>query len=218
MPTTRKPYHHGDLAAALLHAGGELLAAEGPEALSLRELARRTGVSHQAPYRHFADKDALLAALAAEGFVELGRAVAKAAARYPDDAVEQLVVAGVAYVEQGLRRPELYRLMFGRLSSQLTPQSQRLEDESHAAFGHLVAVIERGQACGAFKPGDPQELAAAAWCLVHGLASLLIDERLDVLPEGAKARRQFLDQMCRHLPDGLRAGQRSAAASRRRAT
>ncbi|REK11138.1 MAG: TetR/AcrR family transcriptional regulator [Planctomycetota bacterium] len=204
MATKRKAYHHGDLAAELLRVGGELLAAEGPEALSLRELARRIGVSHQAPYRHFFDKDALLASLAAEGFMDLGRVVAKAAARHPNDSVGQLVAAGVAYVEQGLKQPERYRLMFGRQSSSPTPNSQQLEEESHAAFGHLVAIIERGQANGVFKSGDPQELAAAAWCQVHGLTSLLIDERLDEVPAGGKARRQFLAQMCGHLPDGLR--------------
>lgn len=204
MPTARKTYHHGDLPAVLLTTARELLAAGGPAGLSLREVARRAGVSHQAPYRHFPDKEALLAALAAEGFQMLARSVGRAIDRHPRDAVEQLVAAGVAYVEQGLAEPALYRLMFGVEASRLTPLSEQLADDSQHAFGQLQGIIERGQAAGEFRPGDPRDSAAAAWCHVHGLTSLAIDERLPVPPPG-KSRRAFLSHMCRLPVEGLSA-------------
>src|SRR5690349_3579164 len=96
-------YHHGDLRPALLKAAGRVLEKEGPAALSLRELARRAGVSHNAPYRHFADREALLAALAADGFRMLGEVLGVASSRH----------RGEAYVRFALEHPQLFRLMFG---------------------------------------------------------------------------------------------------------
>src|SRR5262245_4715846 len=104
----KKAYHHGDLRAALLQAGGNLLEKEGLDALSLREVARRAGVSHNAPYRHFPDRDRLLAALAEEGFAELGRTLAEAGKRGPRE-------RGEAYVGFALAHPQRFRLMFGGL-------------------------------------------------------------------------------------------------------
>src|SRR5262245_24493316 len=96
-------YHHGDLPPALLRAAGKILEKEGVGALSLRELARRAGVSHNAPYRHFPDRDSLLAALAAEGFVELRQELERQGG----------TDAGVAYVRFALAHPQRFRLMFG---------------------------------------------------------------------------------------------------------
>jgi AcrR family transcriptional regulator len=203
MRTARKTYHHGDLPAALVQTARRLLADQGPGGLSLREVARRAGVSHQAPYRHFPDKEALLAALAARGFQMLARSVQRAIEAHPDDAVEQLVAAGAAYVEQGLREPALYRLMFGGEASRLTPHHAQLADDSQHAFGQLVGIIERGQAAGEFRRGDAVNLAEAAWCHVHGLTSLVIDGRLVDAPPAPK-RRAFLAHMCRVPIEGLR--------------
>src|SRR5262245_65147086 len=100
-------YHHGDLPPALLKAAGKILEKEGVGGLSLRELARRAGVSHNAPYRHFPDREALLAALAAEGFAMLGSAQREAAA------AAGLRGMGEAYVRFALAHPQRFRLMFG---------------------------------------------------------------------------------------------------------
>jgi AcrR family transcriptional regulator len=101
-----KPYHHGDLRAALIESGTKLLRERGAAALSLREVAKAAGVSHAAPYRHFEDKAQLLAAIAAAGFERLRAAMQKAAADHPEDPRSQLIAAGEAYV---ISRPSTRR-------------------------------------------------------------------------------------------------------------
>lgn len=154
-------YHHGDLRSALLAAAGSLLEAEGPAALSLREAARRAGVSHAAPYRHFPDREALLAALAAQGFEALGeqlRAAGGTGAR----------AIGVAYLHFALAQPQRYRLMFGvALSLSAHADLRRAAEDTYNA-------LARGLPPG----GAARASGAAAWALVHGLASLLIDGHL----------------------------------------
>jgi len=148
-------YHHGDLPAALLRAAGRTLENRGISALSLREAARRAGVSHNAPYRHFPDREALLAALAAEGFAMLGEQLRGKPGRE----------MGAAYVRFALEQPQRFRLMFGgQLPLAKYPQ---LSTAAKAAYESLV---------GAFKDLPRSELAAAAaWSLVHGLSNLLLD-------------------------------------------
>src|SRR5258706_6813060 len=112
-PMASRPYHHGDLRDTLLQSALELLESEGIDALSLRELARRVGVSHAAPSHHFPDKRALLAALAAHGFATLADEMDRAATRAGRDPVRRLTATGVAYVRFALAHPRLFRLMFG---------------------------------------------------------------------------------------------------------
>src|ERR1700746_1786308 len=99
-----KPYHHGNLREALLGAAIRLIAEIGPSAFTLREVARRAGVSHNAPYRHFHDKDDLLAAVASQGYGELTEAMLQAAHRYFNP-LDRLKHAGLAYIAFALRRP-----------------------------------------------------------------------------------------------------------------
>jgi len=148
-------YHHGDLPAALLRAAGRTLEKRGIGALSLRETARRAGVSHNAPYRHFPDREALLAALAAEGFAMLGERLRGKPGRE----------MGEAYVRFALEQPQRFRLMFGGV----LPLA-RYPELNSAAKTAYQALIE------AFKDLPKPELAAAAaWSLVHGLSHLLLD-------------------------------------------
>jgi AcrR family transcriptional regulator len=149
-------YHHGDLRIALLRAAGEILEEQGVAALSLREAARRAGVSHNAPYRHFPARDQLLAALAAEGFRWLNEKLGKP----PEGNI------GLGYVEFALAHPHRYRLMFG---GQLRfEEHAELRGQAEANY----ATLER-----TFKDlgADAPVAAAAAWSLVHGLASLFLD-------------------------------------------
>ena len=151
-------YHHGDLRAALLRAAGKVLEKEGLAGLSLRDLARRAGVSHNAPYRHFPDRDALLAALAAEGFGQLGEAMRGRSGKE----------MGEAYVGFALEHPQRFRLMFGGL----VPMAKSAELRGAAAATHGALV-------GVFKDHPrPEVAAAAAWALVHGLAHLKLDGHL----------------------------------------
>jgi len=176
--TAKPPYHHGRLAEALIAAGVALLEERGAGALSLRAAARRAGVSHAAPYRHFRDRDALLAAVAAEGFRRLDAALARAAAADEDEAP----ALAEAYVAFALDHPGLYRLMFG-------PCVAGREDDpvlaaaAAAAYGRLAAAGARRLA-GRPEAPPPGLFALAAWSLVHGLASLLLDGRLGERPGG----------------------------------
>ena len=109
----KPPYHHGDLRAALLAAAEVELAEAGIEAFSLRQVARRAGVSHAAPTHHFGDGQGLLTALAAEGYRRLLATQAAHEARAAPDARAQLVAAGVGYVDFAMTSPALFRLLFG---------------------------------------------------------------------------------------------------------
>jgi AcrR family transcriptional regulator len=160
-------YHHGDLRAALLASASEILEEQGLAALSLREVARRAGVSHNAPYRHFPDRDSLLAELAALGFRQLGEAMGAKQGRE----------MGEAYVRFALEHPSRFRLMFG---GQVTlKQHAPLAAAARQTYDALVSAFRS-------QPGvvDPDKAAAAAWSLVHGLAQLLLDGHFEQRGEG----------------------------------
>jgi AcrR family transcriptional regulator len=162
----RGTYHHGDLRAALLATAMHMLEQGGP--FSLRAIARQAGVSPTAPYRHFADREALESALAAEGLRDL-RADLLADRDLPTT-VAELAEFGVAYVQFALRRPALFRLMFG--SECDTEDDDRVR--AAAAIHDLLAKVVSG----VFPDADPAALATAGWGLVHGLAFLYLDGKL----------------------------------------
>jgi len=174
--TAEKPrYHHGDLRQALLEASLALIAEEGFGALSLREVARRAGVTHAAPYRHFADKEALLAAVAEQGFRTMTARMKERMAREttPDG---RLGACGVAYVLFAREHPAHFRVMFGPHFTK--PLHLGASEGDADAFGLLVASISECQRSGVVREGEPQVLALTCWSLVHGLASLLVDGKL----------------------------------------
>lgn len=168
----RRPYHHANLRQALIEAGLAILAEEGAEALTLRAAARRAGVSHNAPYRHFADKEALLAAIAEEGFVMLAAAVERASARFVSDPRQRLEEAGWAYIQFALTHPDHLRVMFGGMVP--NPQAHAgLSSAGKRAFEQLATIIRDGQRAGAIVDLSERALAVSAWAMVHGLATLL---------------------------------------------
>jgi AcrR family transcriptional regulator len=171
----RKPYHHGNLREALLEAAIRLIAEVGPTAFTLREVARRAGVSHNAPYRHFHDKDDLLAAVGVEGFRELKAAMLNAAGQQTN-ALDRLKRAGLAYVSFALRRPEHFTVMFD------APTPKRKNAVSAAAgkqaFDRLVSFVKDCQNEGKLPSGNPLEFALLAWTMVHGIAKLATTGRL----------------------------------------
>jgi AcrR family transcriptional regulator len=173
----QKAYHHQNLRAALIEAGLAILSEEGADALTLRAAARRVGVSHNAPYRHFADKDALLAAIAEEGFETLAREIERAIAEFADDPRRSLEEAGWTYVQFALAHPDHLRVMFSGLAPD--PQTHpALREAGTRAFAQLVGVIAAGQQTGVFVAEPARRLAVAAWALVHGLALLLTGGQL----------------------------------------
>lgn len=164
----KKSYHHGDLRNALLTAGQEILGQEGVNALSLRKVARKAGVSPAAPYRHFADKDALIAGIGAEGARKLTERLAKAVTQFPDDPRAQIIEMGWLYVQFGLENPNQLRVMFGGFIARGKLQAQE-------AFALLVNAIRQGQEAGAVVNDNPYHLAMAAWSMAHGLAMLMVE-------------------------------------------
>jgi AcrR family transcriptional regulator len=175
-----RAYHHGDLRRALIEAASSLLSEDQNWNFSLREVARRAGVSHNAPYNHFADKHDLLAAIAATGFQELGSRMLASVAGV-DNPKTALVRSGIVYVNFGLENPARYRLMFGSaLTPSSTAGSSLLETAAGRARAILGEIIYRGAQAGVFaaSPRRKEELQIAilaAWSGVHGLTMLTLD-------------------------------------------
>ena len=167
-----KPYHHGDLRRALLQTALDMLGEEQGWQFTLRELARRAGVTHAAPYKHFADKAALLSELAVQGFDRLQEAIL--AARCPEAAPrDEFVAMCLAYVRFGTSNANLYRLMFS--IDARAARDPRLDTHGNAAFDLLVDLIARGQAAGWLRARDPHGQAVACWTQLHGLTLLTAD-------------------------------------------
>lgn len=173
--TKQKTYHHGNLRASLLEAAISLIAEVGPTAFTLREVARRAGVSHNAPYRHFVSKDDLMAAVAAEGYRELTTAMRRAGARQVR-AVDRLKHAGLSYIEFALERPEHFTVMFD--APMAAAPSESTGPEGKEAFSTLVELVAASQHEKDLPEGDTQQFALLAWTMVHGVAKLAITGRL----------------------------------------
>ncbi|MES2932785.1 MAG: TetR/AcrR family transcriptional regulator [Pseudomonadota bacterium] len=176
LPSVR-PYHHGDLRNALVQAGVGLLAEAGVHALSLREVARRAGVSATAPYRHFESKDSLLAAIAEEGFITLIQMENKAMAQFPGDPLLQIRAKSTAYINFCLSHPEHMRIMFGGiLAKPDTPES--LRQKAGEAFSTLKGLISACQQNGHFRKRDIDQQALTWWATGHGLAMIMLNNCL----------------------------------------
>jgi AcrR family transcriptional regulator len=177
-----KPYHHGNLQEVLIESAISLIAEVGPAGFTLREVARRAGVSHNAPYRHFRDKAELLGRVAAQGYKELAKAMTEAAARQLG-ALDALKQAGLAYVSFALRRPEHFTVMFDAPFSKDT-HPEAAEASEHA-FSVLLRLVRDCHDRGEIRAGDQLDFALLAWTMVHGIAKLAITQRL---PFGSKSK------------------------------
>ncbi|ORW93931.1 TetR family transcriptional regulator [Mycobacterium sp. IEC1808] len=170
-PARRDSYHHGDLKRALTSAALSLVAEKGPKGFTLTEAARRAGVSAAAPYRHFADKAALLATVAEQGFRELHAALLAVPSGEPKARVVEL---GRAYVRWAVAHPDHYRVMFGADIGNAEHPGLAVAGEQ--AFGELVDALT-----GVVDDQDPRSVAAPLWALVHGVASLAIGGELNAV-------------------------------------
>jgi AcrR family transcriptional regulator len=174
----KQGFHHGNLRQALVEAALQILVKEGPEAITLREVARRAGVTHAAPYRHFDGKEALLAAVAEEGFRLLHQEMAEAAEGQGGDPLDRIQAFGDAYVRFALKNPSHYRLMYGPEFAHRS-QHPALEKASRDAFAVLLEAVRQAQEAKLSRDGDPVQLALATWSLVHGLSLLVLDRQLE---------------------------------------
>src|SRR3954452_14867705 len=191
MSTSRRAYHHGNLPQALVRAAEQILDKHGLTVLTLRQVARQAGVSHRGPYRHFPSLDHLLAGVAEQGFRDLGEALR----------ARPTAEMGETYVKFGLQHPARFRLMFGAVLP--LGRHPGLRETSRAVYASLVEALRaQGQAA------QPENAAAAAWALVHGLTNLLLDGHLEEL-----ASRLGPDRVVRTVLGAVRfasAPQRSA--------
>ena len=178
-----KSYHHGDLRNALIQAGLDLLAEGGVQELDLRKVARRAGVSHAAPYRHFADKQALIAAINEEGFHLLAERIRSTLREVSDEPVEQLLGVALAYVRFAKENPWLMREMFSGLTIE-RETFESLHTASKSVYRLYAEVIRRGQESGKIVDGDPTALAGVLWSVLHGLAMLIIENQMRPYADG----------------------------------
>jgi len=192
-----RPYHHGKLKQALVDAAIDLIAEVGTHGFTLREVARRAGVSHNAPYRHYRDKDELLAVVAMQGFERLTAAMQRSAGG-GSDTLERLRLCGRGYVDFALRWPQHFFVMFDLPSTrEKYPEYAAAGQE---AFDTLLTYIVACQESGTLPGEDSELLALTAWSLMHGIAKLAISQHL---PFGRAAARDFAERAAKILLSGM---------------
>jgi AcrR family transcriptional regulator len=191
-------YHHGDLHRALIDAALAIVSRQGTKALTLREVARRAGVSHAAPYHHFSDKAALLAAVAEDGFRKMHGEMIDLCAKAGPDSGKQLRAVGVAYVRFAVSHPSQFRVMFSPDIAK-SSSSPSLKEASQATFRMLVDGLAR------LAPESEEtvmEVALASWALMHGLAVLWNDGQLDIARSKATTAEAMAERCAELLSDG----------------
>jgi AcrR family transcriptional regulator len=179
-----KKYHHGDLKNSLIQAGVEILSEEGVSGLSLRKVAQRAGVSHNAPYFHFADKQALIAAISTEGYRQLYEQLARIRETYHDDPRRQLVEAAFMYLRFAQTKPAHFKVTFSN-AVEREDAYPALVEMADNLLGELIQIVDDCQKAGILHPAPAGAMAVSVWSAVHGFTSLLIDgqsmhERLKV--------------------------------------
>ena len=178
-----------DLRQRILEAAEALLQSDGLGALSMREVARRSGVTHQAPYHHFQDRESILAALVTQGFEDLSRRLAKANQRSAGgNLLDALVESGQAYVGFAIDRPGLFRIMFRPELCDMArfPEAQRAGEQAHSELEHMVTLRHGADA--------EAGLSYVYWSQVHGLACLIVDGPLGLSLPTLAERRRFMRQ------------------------
>ncbi len=173
---SKSNYHHGDLRRVLLAAAEEELSEKGGEAFSLRRVAKRAGVSHGAPAHHFKDSRGLLTELAAVGYQRFIEAQQRRQQDAATDAESQLAASGLGYIDFASANPALFRLMFS--SERPDKESPVLSKSADAAFEKLVNEVARISKTDPYCDQRAMTDVVAAWTISHGLADLLIADRL----------------------------------------
>ncbi len=174
----------------------------GPQAVTLRGAARLAGVSQTAPYRHFKDKRALLAALAAEGFRQFDQALAAAAAPFFDDPARRLHALGAAYVGFAVAHPANFRVMFGPELGDKADFTTLLK-AGQGAFGHLVDAVRACRDATLLRDAPIEELTLTAWSMIHGLSNLLLDGQLNALGLSDVPTEELAQRISGHAMRGL---------------
>lgn len=205
-----------------MNAALRLISEVGPTAFTLREVARRAGVSHNAPYRHFRDRDELMAAVSAQGYEELTQTMLDAVKR-ESAALERLKQAGLAYVKFALRRPEHFSAMFDAPASKpseklcFNPSKMKINypeaaEAAGQSFRTLMSFVAACQQEGVLSAGDTKQLALLAWSMVHGIAKLAITGRFPFSSQ--KEILGFAEYVIENsLPKAIRSGPQHVSTS-----
>ncbi len=198
----KKSYHHGNLRDTLLDTAHQILCEKGAHHISLREVTKITGVSHTALYRHYTDKQELLAELSGIGFGWLRDNLEKVAATYASNPQKQLVEACAVYVELANANPQMWELMFGGvLSSDV--DLEHLSELENCAFGALLDIVENGTSKGIYGDHSAKEIAATTWSLAQGLAMLTNAGKLNLTDSTGRSTVTLARTMANHLLRGI---------------
>ena len=202
-PRKKRPdqYHHGDLQQALLEEALRTIQTDGVDHLTLRTVGEKLGVSRTALYRHFSDKQALLAAVGREGFRMLRLALTDAWDQHGRGR-EGFEAMGMAYVNFAVTHPSHYRVMFGRFVESCAKDTAFVE-EATSAFQVLVDSLVEQQQAGLVRKDDPLLLARLIWSFVHGIAMLVIDGQFRGVDETGDALNRYAVGRIR---DAIKAG------------
>lgn len=183
----RRGYHHGALKEALIDAAQALIAENGPEGFSMADACRAAGVSTAAPYRHFADRSALVEAVALQGFQKLADHLRPARDSHPAGTVESIIAMGQAYVGFAKQEPSQFKLMFSSHPA-VQPDGEAPEDGKPCFMIVLEAVgAWYGRQGAAASEKDVMDTALMLWTIVHGTAYLLLDHDFDAVAPGTDA-------------------------------
>lgn len=200
MSKSRDKYHHGDLRNTLIAVATELLTEGGTHALSLRKIAQKAGVSHNAPYMHFADKEAVLAAIAEVGFRSLSEQVKIAVVESGNDVRQQLIAASRAYVKFAIAHPNHLQVMFCQYEALKYPS---LIEASQESLNQLFEIVSKGQETGIFINKNPHEITKAIWSLVHGVAAISTAYKETVILPEKNSTEEVVETFINLFIDGL---------------
>lgn len=170
-------YHHGDLKNALIQAGIEILSVDGIKGLSLRQVAKRAGVSHAAPYAHFTDKQALIAAISTEGYKRLFFQLTQIDQEYHNDPLRKLVEVAWCYLQFAVKDPAHFKITFSGVIEKEKDYPAFVEI-SQKSFAFITKMVAECQATGILPSGPSDLIAVHLWGSIHGLATLLIEDQL----------------------------------------
>ncbi|GAP21433.1 TetR/AcrR family transcriptional regulator [Leptolinea tardivitalis] len=184
-------YHHGDLKNALIKAGIEILSSDGVGGLSLRKVAQRAGVSHSAPYAHFADKQALIAAISTEGYRRLYERLLSVNRNYSGDPLRQLVEAAWVYTRFALDDPAHFKITLSGIIEKEKDYPAFVE-MSQRSFSVVAEIVRACQQEGILEPGDTDAVAVSVWSLVHGFVSLLLEGQISHTVTERMSTRELL--------------------------
>lgn len=195
---TEKSYHHGDLKNALIQAGIKILAEEGIEGFSLRKVAREAGVTHSAPYAHFADKQALIAAISTDGYRKVYERINAVVEQFPDDPLRQFIETAWVYVSFGFDEPDHFKITFSG-SVEREREYPALVEMTGKTFDALRQLIIRCQQADLIDRGEPDLAAVTVWGFVHGFVHLIQESMVSHVVTNRYSKREMLILSLNHI-------------------